>query len=79
MSTEHIQKKESGPYFQVSAFQASSVTVYGDENQTKAFCNCLHFRRQSSQRPVSIKKGSSDELGLKSKPIKISDFSEYIR
>ena len=36
-----IQKKEHGPYLEVLATQASSVTVTvsGDENQRKIYCN----------------------------------------
>lgn len=43
-SGEHRKKVENGPYFEVSAFQLSSVTltIPGDENQRKAYCIFLN-------------------------------------
>ena len=48
MNRAHIQKKEHGPCIEVSAIQASPVTltVYGDERGLKVYCNFVNIIRQ---------------------------------
>ena len=63
-SREHIQRKEHGPYFEVSTTQALSVTmtIPGDKSQRKVhvYCNFLSLIRKSVQWLISIEKGPKD-------------------
>ena len=57
MSKERIQKNEIGIYFEVSATQASSVTL--TKEAKKAYCNFFILIRQSIQRLTRIVKSAN--------------------